>query len=152
MTIVESVVSFLIQKLGEQLIKEVSLLRGELDQVEWVRREFGRMECFLRDMDARVEENERVKNWSPQVRDSAHRAEDIIDTFFLEIAPLRRRHGCLGTVKRYASIFNEHMTRRKLLSEIGKLKFELESINKIRATYDVKYIGHEEATSTTRQS
>ncbi|KAL6005894.1 hypothetical protein ACLOJK_039939 [Asimina triloba] len=141
MAIVESVVSFLVEWLGDQLIREINLLRDERNQIEWVRREFRRMECFLKDMDiGRVDENDRVKNWRQEVRDSAYRAEDIIDIFFLAIAPLRR-HGFLGTIKRYACICSELMARRELLSEVETIKIDLESITASRARYGFENMG-----------
>ncbi|KAL6005897.1 hypothetical protein ACLOJK_039942 [Asimina triloba] len=136
MATVDSVVSFLVQRVGEQLIRYVNLLRQERDQLIWVQREFRRMECFLRDADARLEENERVRNWRQEVKEAACDAEDIIDTFFLEIAPLRQP-GFVGTLWRGVFFYKEFMACRRLASEIERLKVDLQSISESRTSYAI---------------
>ncbi|KAL6005899.1 hypothetical protein ACLOJK_039944 [Asimina triloba] len=150
MAVAETVVSFLVERLADELIQDINLFRSEREQLKWVQREFTRMECFLKDVDARAEANEQLKNWKREVRDAAYSAEDIIDTFVVEIIPLKQP-GFLGRVKRYAFILKELWVRRSLASEIEMLKIDLKSISESRAAYHIEYMvgaGHG-ASSTT---
>ncbi|KAL6005875.1 hypothetical protein ACLOJK_039920 [Asimina triloba] len=80
MAFVEAVVSFFVERLGDQLIREVSLLRHERNQIEWVRRLFRIL--TLHEM-----KRMRGKNRRQEVRDAANHPEDIIDVFFPNSTP-----------------------------------------------------------------
>ncbi|RWR76923.1 Disease resistance protein [Cinnamomum micranthum f. kanehirae] len=79
----EAVVSFVVGKLGDLLIEEARLLYDVRDQFEWIVGELRRMQCFLKDADAKQKEDERVRNWVKEIRDVSYDAEDVIDTFIL---------------------------------------------------------------------
>ncbi|KAL5981543.1 hypothetical protein ACLOJK_015605 [Asimina triloba] len=141
--IAEAVVAFLVNRLGDQLIQEASSLRGVRDQMEWVESQFRCMQAFLKDAEAKSDKDERVKHWMREVRDAAHLAEDIIDTFVLEIAPLRRP-GFSGAMKRYTFIFTEIISSHHLVSKIEKMKEKLDSISGNRVAYGIQDIRHGE--------
>ena len=79
----ELAVRSVVRKLGNLMVQEAMDLHGVRDQVAWLERELRRMQCFLKDADAKKNKGgingERVKNWVTEMRDIAFEAEDIID-------------------------------------------------------------------------
>ncbi|XP_058114550.1 putative disease resistance protein At1g50180 [Magnolia sinica] len=147
MSIVESIVKLLLQKLADPILQEAIFLYGVGDQVEWLEAEFKRMQCFLEDADAKQEGDRRVKGWVGDVRDVAYDAEDVIDTFLFKVANLRRT-GFVGCIKRYSCIFNELIARHEVGSNIERLKIKIHAISESRLTYGIENIGQGAGTSS----
>ncbi|RZC89317.1 hypothetical protein C5167_029222 [Papaver somniferum] len=82
---VEAVVSFAVERLGDALIGETLFLLNVRNQVEDLRDELRRMCCFLKDADAKQQGDERVRNWIADIRNVAYDTEDVVDTFTLKI-------------------------------------------------------------------
>ncbi|KAI3958529.1 hypothetical protein MKW92_025905 [Papaver armeniacum] len=83
---VDAIVSFAVNKLGNALIKELVFLDDFRGQVEELRDELRRMQCFLKDADTKRQQgDERARNWVADIRDVAYDAEDVIDTFLLKV-------------------------------------------------------------------
>ncbi|KAL5981716.1 hypothetical protein ACLOJK_015779 [Asimina triloba] len=144
--IAEAAVSSLVNTLGDQLSQEensLSLL-GVRDKVEWVETQFRWIQAFLKDAEAKSDKDERVKNWMKEVRNVTYVAEDIIDTFLVEIAPSVQQ-GVSGTFVRINA-------RHKLVSEIERMKDKIRSISESRVAYGIEDIRREEGTSTASQS
>ncbi|KAJ1685116.1 hypothetical protein LUZ63_016506 [Rhynchospora breviuscula] len=81
-----SIVSFLVGKLGDLIIKEAQLLGGVKNQVERMQTELVNIQHYLSDADSKRRKGDaRVGNWLNQLRDVAYRIEDAIDTFYLEL-------------------------------------------------------------------
>ncbi|KAI4346705.1 hypothetical protein L6164_007578 [Bauhinia variegata] len=83
---VESVVSFAVERLGDLLIEEAILLYGVSREVETLKTELKRMQCFLRDAERRQDEDERIQNWILEIRTIAFDAEDVIEIYALKVA------------------------------------------------------------------
>ncbi|XP_058114368.1 putative disease resistance RPP13-like protein 3 [Magnolia sinica] len=143
MSIVESIVKLLLQKLADPILQEAIFLYGVGDQVEWLEAEFKRMQCFLEDADAKQEGDRRVKGWVGDVRDVAYDAEDVIDTILFKVANLRRTG-----IKRYACIFNELKPRHEVGSKIERIKAKIRAISESRSTYGIENIGQGAGTSS----
>ncbi|XP_039119287.1 disease resistance protein RPP8-like [Dioscorea cayenensis subsp. rotundata] len=112
---------------------------------EWLERELGRMQCFLKDADAKKNngDDERVKNWVTEMRDLAFEAEDIIDTFMY--LQLRRQHerqpGCIGFIKRFVFMFTELVSRHKVHVGVKGIKTKLHELSESRELYGIANIG-----------
>ncbi|RWR84250.1 putative disease resistance protein [Cinnamomum micranthum f. kanehirae] len=144
----EPVVSFLVERLGDLLIKEAQLLLGVDDKFRWIQRELKSMLCFLKDADSKQKEDPRVKDWVEQIRDVSYEAEDVIETF---IYNQRRRHGFVRRVQR--SIFlSEIRTRYKVAQQIEKIKLNIRDISRRRETYGITNIneGRQEESSSSQ--
>ncbi|XP_058114880.1 putative disease resistance protein At1g50180 isoform X2 [Magnolia sinica] len=128
--IAEAVVSSVIEKLGDLLIHEGVFLREVCGEVEWVQKELTWMQAFLKDAETK-QNDARVKKWVEDVRDVAHKAEDVIDEFIFKIE--QKRRGLLGPIKKTFS-------RHQLGKEIEKIKNELDEISKKRSNYGIKDI------------
>ncbi|KAL7209919.1 hypothetical protein ACSBR1_031479 [Camellia fascicularis] len=130
----ESVVSFAAKWIGNLLIQEANLLYGVRDQVEGLVRELRRMQCFLKDADAKQVENEINRNLVAEIREIAYDAEDVIATFIVEVEP-RRRRGFRNFITRSTRIFNELIARRKIGSEIRRIKSKITELTATFPTY-----------------
>ncbi|RVW13198.1 putative disease resistance protein [Vitis vinifera] len=75
----ESAVSFAVERIGDTILQKAIFLKGVHEQVDRMQRELKRMQCFLKDADAKQQEDERVRNWVSEIRDVAYDAEDAID-------------------------------------------------------------------------
>ncbi|XP_057436136.1 putative disease resistance protein At1g50180 isoform X2 [Lotus japonicus] len=83
---VDSVVNFAVERLGDLLIEEARLLHGVSDQVKKLQTELKRMQCFLRDAERRQDEDETIKNWISEIRQLAYDAEDVIEIYATKVA------------------------------------------------------------------
>ncbi|KAH7689174.1 P-loop containing nucleoside triphosphate hydrolase protein [Dioscorea alata] len=140
----EAAVGFLVQKLGDLLVQEAINLHGVRGEVEWLERELQRMQCFLKDADAKKCQgnDERVKNWVRDMRDLAFEAEDIVDTFMY--CKLRRQQGqpgCIGFIKRFIFIFDELIRRHEAHVDVEGIKTELQELSQSRLLYGIANIG-----------
>ena len=74
----ETIVNFVLGKLGDAVVKEVLHLYSVNEQVEKVRRELIRIKAFLKDADRKQIKDERQKTWVMEIREIAHSIEDVI--------------------------------------------------------------------------
>ncbi|GLT60195.1 hypothetical protein SLA2020_329740 [Shorea laevis] len=88
---VDAVVSFLVERLGNLLIEETLLLWSVRDQVQQMQTELKRIQCFLKDADKRQDEDASVRNWVSEIRNAAYDIEDVIDSFVLKFTPWNGR-------------------------------------------------------------
>ncbi|KAL5981544.1 hypothetical protein ACLOJK_015606 [Asimina triloba] len=139
--IAEAVLSFSVSRLGDQLNQEANSLVGVGNDLEWVEGQFRWMEAFIKDAEAKSDQDERVKNWIQEVRILAYQAEDIIDTFLVEIA---LSTGALGTIGNFNA-------RRKLASEIERMKVRIHSISESREFYGIESITASTAGQSSRE-
>ncbi|XP_039168909.1 putative disease resistance protein At1g50180 [Eucalyptus grandis] len=80
----ESVVSFVVEKIGNLLINEVKFLRGVEGKVKDLHSALRQVQALLRDVDARRERKEAVEECVAQLRDFAYDAEDVIERYYLK--------------------------------------------------------------------
>ena len=109
----EVVVSFVLERLGE-VLEQIHLCKDVRQQVERSKDELKRMQCFLKDADAKEEGDLRVRNWVSDIRNVAYDTEDAIDTYILKIESSQKTH----FIKRYAFIFREWNQHYKIVKKI----------------------------------
>ncbi|XP_039145281.1 disease resistance protein RPP8-like isoform X1 [Dioscorea cayenensis subsp. rotundata] len=148
----EAAVGFVVRKLGELLAQEAINLYGVRGEVEWLKRELGRMQCFLKDADAKKKkgDDERVKHWVTEMRDLAFDAEDAIDTFMYSKLRRPERDGCIAFIERFVFIFDELVSRHKVHVDVKGIKAKLHELSESRDVYGISNIG--ETIGTTSQS
>ncbi|KAJ4768688.1 Disease resistance family protein [Rhynchospora pubera] len=135
----ESVVSFVLGKLGDAFVKEVLHLHGVSNQVEKVSRELIRIQAFLKDADTKHIVNERQKQWVKEVRDLAYWIEDVIDTFLLMVP--ETKPGKREAIKRLFVKTKKLPAVHKLGDEINQIMTRIQEINESRVTYGITNIG-----------
>ncbi|KAH7674202.1 P-loop containing nucleoside triphosphate hydrolase protein [Dioscorea alata] len=140
----QSIVSTVVGKLGELLIKEVNFLQGVDEELTSLQSDFQWFQAFLKDADATIQGgNERAKTWVNQVRDVAYDAEDIIDTYIFKIHQHRRgSHGCFSSLMTTYACHPSRLTiLHELGNEIGKVKRRAEEISANRSKYGIDSVG-----------
>ncbi|KAG7982349.1 hypothetical protein I3843_04G048000 [Carya illinoinensis] len=142
----ESVVSFVVEKLGNLLIEEAAFLQGVEDEVRQLQIELKRMQCFLKDADNRQKEDERVRNWVSEIRDAAYDAEDAIETFALEISYSNKRSE--NSLKRFVPAFDKGRKLHKLGSKIKAIKATISDLTRSLQTYGVTSAVRNEGSSS----
>ncbi|KAJ6845188.1 putative disease resistance protein isoform X3 [Iris pallida] len=140
----EAAVSFVVDKLGNLLVEELIRLHGVNDQVERLRRELQRMQCFLRDADTKRKRDERVKHWVKEIREVAYEAEDVIDTFIINAADThRRRPGVFRFLKSCLRATTDVVGRHRASAQITAITDKISEISASRITYDIRNLEDE---------
>ncbi|KAI3864664.1 hypothetical protein MKX03_009184 [Papaver bracteatum] len=140
----EAVVSVVIQRLSDFLIQEVVFLNGVKDQVEWLRNELQWMQGFLKDADLKQDENEMIRNWVFEIRDITYDAEDIIDTFILQIEEEKKtppKKGFMVVFNKYAGVGNKGKNLHNIGRKIKGIKKRLSDLSIKRDIYEIRYLG-----------
>ncbi|KAF8406551.1 hypothetical protein HHK36_008639 [Tetracentron sinense] len=137
------VVSLAVQRLGDLLIQEGVFLHGVEEQVEQLKTELKRMQCFLKD--AAYAGDERVRNWVAEIKDVAYESEDV---FILKVES-RKQGGLLGVLKRFTGILSEGKDLHQVGTEIEVIQRKIDSISNSLQTYGIKNIGGGEGISNT---
>ncbi|GMQ10769.1 hypothetical protein CsSME_00053647 [Camellia sinensis var. sinensis] len=135
------VVSFIVKRLGVLLTEEVKFLYGVSDQVEQIRVELNRMQCFLQDADYAIQSdlvNAGVNNWFAEIRKLAYETEDILETYVIQVSSKRNKKGFRNTLKRFTCIFNEWIDVHRVGSEIGAIKNKITDLTLSLCTYGLK--------------
>ncbi|KAI3967753.1 hypothetical protein MKW92_053179 [Papaver armeniacum] len=146
---VDAVVSFAVEKLCDALIHETNFLLGVRDQVEELRDELRRMQCFLKDADAKQQQgDERVRNWVADIRNVAYDAEDVVDTFMLKIgATPKSGGGFRSLIKRKALMVKNLVHLRRVGKEIQAIQAKLKAISASTVTYGIKELPDDKPSS-----
>ncbi|KAE9466154.1 hypothetical protein C3L33_01933, partial [Rhododendron williamsianum] len=146
---VDAVVSFVVERLGELLIEQVVFLRGVRDEVTWLRNKLDMMSCFLKDAEEKQDGDHRVRKWISDVRDLAYDAEDIIDNFILKVEEgegTPKKMGLKDCFQKYFCICSKRasLVEQANLYGIGKeintLKKRLEEIQRNREIFNIRDI------------
>ncbi|KAF7126472.1 hypothetical protein RHSIM_Rhsim11G0186600 [Rhododendron simsii] len=136
--VVAPFVSFVVERLGNLLIQEHRLLHGVRAQVEQMQNELSRMQCFLKAADARRGEgSELVRNCISEIRELSLDAEDVIATFVIKVA-LMRRGRIHHMLKRYFCIFSESRARHTVGLEIEYINKKITDLTRSLQTYDIQ--------------
>ncbi|XVE63835.1 hypothetical protein DITRI_Ditri07aG0052800 [Diplodiscus trichospermus] len=132
----EAAVSFMVERLAG-ILEEIDFQTNVRDEVVRLQDELLRMRCFLRDADAKQDDDERVRNWVSDIRNVAYDAEDIIDRFILKIDSMKKKN----SIKRYASIFKDWKHRSKIADELKAIQRRILDVSESRDKYGIKNIG-----------
>ncbi|KAJ3684344.1 hypothetical protein LUZ61_013508 [Rhynchospora tenuis] len=142
----ETVVNFVLKKLGEMIVKEAQSLGEVRDKVQWVKTELTRIKCYLRDAESkRRKGSEIAENYLNELRDVAYRIEDAMDTFYVEIEDHHHKlegnsqkdHGFLGKFKRLRRETTKLPALHNLGTELDGIKKVLEGISRSKVDYDI---------------
>ncbi|WKA08219.1 hypothetical protein VitviT2T_025958 [Vitis vinifera] len=136
----EFVVSFAVGKIAGQLVEEAGSLSNVRDRVEWIEVELRRMQCFLKDAEAKQDGDQRVKNWVADIRDVAYDIDDVIDTFLCKTAQ-QRKEGFFRLSGRYAFVLSDPVAHWKISKKINRIMEKIHEITDSRSTYGIENIG-----------
>ncbi|PPS10603.1 hypothetical protein GOBAR_AA10051 [Gossypium barbadense] len=140
----EAAVSFVVERTAG-ILEEIDFHTDVRKHVERLQEELVRMRCFLKDAEAKQDDDDRVRNWVSDIRNVAYDAEDLIDTFLLRMESLKKNH----FFKRSASVFKEWKHRSNIANELLHIQGRIVNISASRETYGIRNIG--EGISTARE-
>ncbi|KAI3891826.1 hypothetical protein MKW92_052713 [Papaver armeniacum] len=142
---VDAVVSFAVERLGDALIRETLFSLCVRSQVDGLRDELVRMWCFLKEAETQLErhEDERVRHWIAEIRNIAYDAEDVLDTFIVNTRQNERSHNFI--IRKALKIKNlQHMYK------VGK---EIHAIHtRLKVTYGIKNVGDNKETWSSKEN
>ncbi|KAI3459046.1 hypothetical protein Pfo_015709 [Paulownia fortunei] len=144
----DAAISFAVQKLGDLLIQKVAFLQGVEEKVKWLKDELERMQCFLEDAAEKQAKEKGIHKWLSDIRKVAQDAEDVIETFILNIDTPRRSRGLLGRCGGYPNHVY-HLNRVGI--EIESIRTRLQDIDNSRQRYGIQILGEGMAMSPTSE-
>jgi hypothetical protein len=130
----DSVVSFLLGNLSQLLQHEASLLCGVEDKVISLKDELEFINGYL-ETSSRLGNNNNKKIEQivlSQIRDVAHEAEDVIDSFIADVAIYRRRN----MLRRMLHSIDHAKLLRNVAEKIDKIKTRLKEIHENNIKYN----------------
>ncbi|MQM19487.1 hypothetical protein Taro_052492 [Colocasia esculenta] len=134
----ESVVTFHLEKLGALLSSKLDLVIELNINIRSLQNDLALLQAFLKDVDARQRDSQRVKVWISQVRNVAFQAEDAIDRYLYEVE-FPKRHGFLGSLENYANHARRLRTRHHLGTEIEGINKMLQKITASRLDFGIEF-------------
>ncbi|KAJ8539691.1 hypothetical protein K7X08_013943 [Anisodus acutangulus] len=108
----------LLQMLYETLKNEAKFLLNVGNQIQDIRAEINRIQCFLQDADAKKPEYETVRNWIADIRDVAYDVEDILEKYTHKIISRKDR----SIWKENLALHNIGMETKDVMSRIDNIK------------------------------
>ncbi|KAJ4724309.1 Disease resistance protein [Melia azedarach] len=133
---VDAVVSYVVQRLGDYLIQEAVFLAEVKNEVIWLKKELEWMLCFVKDAEQKQVGDPLIRQWLFDIRDIAYDTEDVLDKYMLHVheeGTSKRRQGFLASIIKCSCIFNKEGSNSHKRSSIyskGKEKIGLYSIGK----------------------
>ncbi|XP_047174912.1 disease resistance RPP8-like protein 3 [Vigna umbellata] len=120
---VDSVVGFLVQRLSQLLESEIKLLSGVEEKIKSLSNELKFMDIFIKSSEGKYKDAV-VKEVVTQIRDVAHKAEDVVDTYILNIAKHKRRN----KLCRLFHLKEKLVVPHEVDAEIEKIKSRIDDI------------------------
>ncbi|KAL3506670.1 hypothetical protein ACH5RR_032052 [Cinchona calisaya] len=109
------------------------------------------MQCFLRDADTRENTDETIRNWLKEIRALTYRAEDIVETFSVEVAS-KRGKGVKKVLKRLTCLICEGRSLYNIGTVIAKVKTDINNLTASLRSYNIKRISEGESESESSSS
>ncbi|KAJ1689223.1 hypothetical protein LUZ63_013378 [Rhynchospora breviuscula] len=128
----EAAVQYVLGKIAEAAYQEVLFLYGVGDKVEWAKRELEWVSAFVRDADAKQNNDALVKQWVKDVKEVAYMIEDVLDEFFVKMGG-----GRSNVLKRVSHKPKELIERHKVATAIDKVKERLKEIKENRENFGI---------------
>ncbi|OWM83930.1 hypothetical protein CDL15_Pgr004361 [Punica granatum] len=144
----DSIVLFIVERLGDLLIEECKSLHGLRDEVEEIRTELRRMRCFLKDADSRQGSDERVRNWVSEIREVAYNAEDLIENFIIENVAKGRDSRASEILERLACFMSKGVASLRLGFHIGSLTDRISRLTSSLRTYGIRELKEGDCSSS----
>ncbi|KAK4551583.1 hypothetical protein RGQ29_032332 [Quercus rubra] len=135
----EIAVSLVIKNLIPLLVQEVRLLKGVHVKVASIKGELEIIQSFLKDADARVEQENMSnveKTWVKQIREEAYHIEDIIDEYILHLAkgPLGPRQH-FHFLRKFFQFTKKLKAKHVIVSKIQDISINLKEKRELAVKY-----------------
>ncbi|KAM3342182.1 hypothetical protein P3S68_027148 [Capsicum galapagoense] len=138
---VDAVVSYAVEKLGDFLIEEVSLRQSLRENVHWLRNELSFMQAFLKDAEKRQAEDHLVQQWVFEITSVANEAVAILEAYSLDVAKDGdHAFGFVDRLKACACICQKEAKFHNIGKDIQSLKERVMDVSRKRGTYCITHI------------
>ncbi|KAJ4724321.1 Disease resistance protein [Melia azedarach] len=153
---VDALVSFVVERLGDFLIQEAVFLRGVRNEVKSLKKELEWMLCFVKDAEEKQLDDPMIHQWVSDIREVSHDIENVLDNFMLTVQDegegenQKRRSGFLAFIDivgrlcdKEANLYRK--SKKKIgLYDIGKeiedLRKRVADISRRRESYGLQSI------------
>ncbi|KAH7853103.1 hypothetical protein Vadar_033277 [Vaccinium darrowii] len=145
----ESVVSNLLSSFAPYLNKEMNMLTGVRDAIEYIKDEFERISHFLRVAETVEERDPTLKVLMKQVCEAAYDTADVLDLYMLRLG---HHHGVGLRVflSKVSCVMKTLKARHQIASEVKRIKSRIISISHGHKRYRDMYGEIEQGSSSTR--
>ncbi|KAL5853722.1 hypothetical protein ACOSQ3_008840 [Xanthoceras sorbifolium] len=82
---VDAVVSFVVERLGDFLIQEAVFLRGVKNEVKWLKNELGWLQCYITNAEEKQSDDPMIRKWLSDITEIAYDIEDVLDEFIVQV-------------------------------------------------------------------
>ncbi|XP_031256138.1 disease resistance protein RPP13-like [Pistacia vera] len=82
---VDAVVSYMVERLGDYLIREATFLGGVRSEAVSLKNDLEWMNCFIKDAEEKQVDNPLIRQWVSDIRDIAYDCEDVLDEFMIKV-------------------------------------------------------------------
>ncbi|XP_044469567.1 disease resistance protein RPP13-like [Mangifera indica] len=120
---VDAVVSLVVERVGDYLIKEAAFLQGVRGEVESLKKDLEWMLCFIKDAEEKQVDNPLIRQWVSDIREIAYGCEDVLDNFTVKVhdrkfsnvlkveegKTFKRRQGLFTSIKKCSCKFASHV-------------------------------------------
>lgn len=141
----ETAISYLLEQLGDVVIEKVKFVRGVKKEVESLKVELRRMQCFLEYANRKQVEDSNVRDWISGIREAAQDAQDTIEMFLINVENAKNR----GSLKTCTTFPKRMYHLQRIGGEIESIHKSLKDINEGRKRYGIQ---EEAAAESTRIS
>ncbi|KAF3340580.1 Disease resistance protein RPP13 [Carex littledalei] len=135
----EAAIGYVLKKLADASLQKAQELHAVSGQIKQMQLQLGFIKAYLRDADSKGNRDESVKEWINQIRHMAHRIEDVIDTFLVEIEENHQKSS-----QWYSKIpvgLKRPYNNLKLSGELEEITLELKTIFQLRIDLGIKDLG-----------
>ncbi|KAJ3699764.1 hypothetical protein LUZ61_003469 [Rhynchospora tenuis] len=147
----EGIVTVVLNNLKDAAVKEALSFFGAGDKLESLQHELRWIRAFLKDAETKQNLDERTKTWVSDVREVAHRIEDVADMFMAEVDG-HNRPGMTNVLKRVLSNPKKLPIVHKLNSEIDAIQTRLLQIKELTDKYSIsRVLGESSSALLTRR-
>ncbi|CAA7036701.1 unnamed protein product [Microthlaspi erraticum] len=130
---VDAITGFVVGKMGNYLIEEASMVMGIKDELQELKTELLCIQGYLKDVEAREQEDEASKVWTKLVLDIAYDVEDVLDSYYLKAEERSQR----GRMTRLTNKVGETIDAYNILDNIKTLKRRILDVTRKRETYGI---------------
>lgn len=133
------VVCLVVERLADLLVSEAKHLHGLSDEINEIRRELQRMQMFVEVAVKQLQDERdyRVRKWVLDTRKLAFRAEDVIETFVMEVEHGNKKSQLKKMLGRFTCMFWRATIQFQLALEIETIKSALINYRAEMATYGI---------------
>ncbi|TXG48597.1 hypothetical protein EZV62_024472 [Acer yangbiense] len=82
---VDAVVSFVLERLGDFLIQEAAFLGGVGNEAKLLQNELERMQCYIANAEGKQVDDPMIRKWLSDITEISYDIEDVIDKIILQV-------------------------------------------------------------------